>query len=195
MKIKKFENKWTMGMLIWSAILFVFYLLVFINPQFVISIAEIPAIVNFGNFIDSHIGSYYFFTFITSFISIYFYCCACCRITKLNVKESLLVVTDILIMFAVKKLIPEYYSNIGMTLMVIVPTLICLIEKTKDSKCIYSITTCFSIHYLSQIAMVKIRNIPAMITYPNSATFTLLLIDGFIWLMILYCYFNNRKEN
>lgn len=194
MKIKKFENKWTMGMLIWSAILIVFYLLVFINPQFVIGIAEIPAIVDFGNFIDSHIGSYYFFTFVTSFITIYFYCCACCRKTKLNVKESLLVVADILIMFAVEKLIPEYYSNIGMTLMIIIPTLICLIEKSKDIKCMYSIATCFSIHYLSQIAMVKIRNIPAMITYPNSATFTILLIDSYIWLMILYCCFNNKKE-
>lgn len=193
MKIKKFENKWTMGLIVFGALLLTFYLLSLIVPNFVIQIAEIESVVKFGNYIDSHLWAYYLFTFFISFITIYIYCCACCRKPRLNFKEIIFIICDILLMFLFAEIIPEYYSNIDMVFMIILPTLMCLINKVENIKYLYSIISCFSVHYIAQILSTKIRNIASLVSYPNSATFTILLIDGFIWLELLYCFFNNKK--
>ena len=194
MKIKRFKNKWTMGLLIFSVLLFTFYLLCLISPKFIVGIAEIDAVVKFGNFVDKYKFTYYIFTFWTSFITIYLYCCACCRKPSLNWKEMILVAIDILIMFVVGEILPEYYLNIDMILMIILPTLICFINENEDIKYLYSIVGCFSIHYLAQMLSTRIRNIQAIIKYPNSATFTILLFDGVILLCLLYCFFNYKRQ-
>lgn len=48
MKIKKFKNLWTMGVVIIIAILLVLNIAKWIFPQFVIEVAQTPQIVKFG---------------------------------------------------------------------------------------------------------------------------------------------------
>ena len=59
MKVKRFNNLWAMGLILFGAILVAFYLAKIFFPEFIIAIAEIPSIVNIGNYIDSHLWLYY----------------------------------------------------------------------------------------------------------------------------------------
>ena len=59
MKVKRFENLWTMGLIIFGCLLAILYLLKLIVPEFVVGVAEIPQIVEFGNYVDSHDWAYY----------------------------------------------------------------------------------------------------------------------------------------
>lgn len=54
MRIKKFNNLWAMGLILVSIILIVFYVIKIVNPYFIVGIAETPAIVKFGKYIDTH---------------------------------------------------------------------------------------------------------------------------------------------
>jgi hypothetical protein len=79
MKVKKFKNLWTMGLILFGAILIALYVAKIFFPEFIVGIAEIESVVKFGEYVDTHLWAYYLFTSITSFVIAYFYCCACCR--------------------------------------------------------------------------------------------------------------------
>lgn len=194
MKIKKFKNLWTMGLVIFGAILIAIYLLKFIFPTFVVGVAEIPSIVAFGNYVDSHLWAYYLFTFATSFIIGYFYCCACCRKKYLSLRDICIVIFQILLMFMVQKFLPEYYLGLNITTMLLCPVVICAFDKNTDIKYMYSTIITFCIHSLAQVISLSIRDISTIISYPNSATYFILLIDMYIWQVVLYNYYN-FKEN
>ena len=194
MKIKKFNNLWTMGLIIFGAILIVLYLAKLIFPEFVISLAEIEPIVRFGNFVDTHEWAYYLFSFVVSFAVGYFYCSACCRKRKLSFIDMSLISLMIIILLVVERFLPAYYLGINMILMIGLPTLLCFIDKKKDIKYMYSTTITFAIHYLSQLISLEIRNMSAMITFANSATFTILVIDVYIWTILLRNYFNYMED-
>lgn len=194
MKIKKFNNLWTMGLIIFGAILIVLYLAKLIFPEFVISLAEIEPIVRFGNFVDTHEWAYYLFSFCVSFIAGYFYCSACCRKKKLSLVDISLISLMIIILFVVERFLPEYYLGINMILMIGLPALLCFIDKRKDIRYMYSTAITFAIHYLAQFVSLQIRNMSAMITFANSATFTILVIDVYIWTILLRNYFNYMED-
>ena len=193
MKIKKFKNLWTMGLVIFGAILIAIYLLKLIFPTFVVGVAEIPSIVAFGNYVDSHLWAYYLFTFATSFIIGYFYCCACCRKKYLSLKDTCVLVVEILLLFAVEKYLPEYYLMFNILLMIIMPTVMNALNKVSGIKYLYSMVTCLTVHLLAQLFSLMIRDISTIISYPNSATFCILLIDVTIWTILLYNYYNFNK--
>ena len=196
MKIKKFNNLWTMGLIIFGAILIGFYLLKFISPKFVISIAEIPSIVKFGNFVNNHLWAYYLFYGFISFFVGYFYCCACCRKKYLKIKEIGILILEIVFLFVVYKIFPNNTITFDMLCMLIMPLTMCALDKKTDIKYTYSTIICLSIHYLAQILSLSIRNIAINLTNPNIATVTVLMLDCYIWLILLYCFFNykNKKE-
>lgn len=194
MKIKKFKNLWTMGLIIFGAILTAFYLAKLIFPEFVVELAQIESVVKFGEYVDTHKWAYYLFTFLTSLFMYYFYCCACCRKKKLSIVQIILISITMILLFVVEKYLPAYYFGLNMITMIILPTIICKMDKCLEIKQLYSTATCFSIYYLAQMVSLEIRNISLLISYPNSATYTILLIDAYIWAVLLYNYFN-FKEN
>ena len=195
MKIKKFNNKWTMGLIIFATILIALYLLKFISPKFVIGVAEIPEVVAFGTYVDTHWWAYYLFSFITSFFGGYFYCCACCRKKKLNKIENIILCGEIILLFLAQKFIPSFYFEINIACMLIMPTIMCKIGNTENSiKYLYSIIICFIIHSVAQILSLQIRDISLCLTRANIATFTILLIDTYIWLVLLYNYYNYKED-
>lgn len=194
MKIKKFKNLWTMGLVIFGAILVSIYLLKLIFPTFVVGVAEIPSIVAFGNYVDSHLWAYYLFTGLNSFIIGYFYCCACCRKKFLSLRELCILVIEVLLLFVIQKYLPQYYLMLNILCMVIMPTIMNLLNRQQDIKYLYSTVVTLSIHLLSQMFSLMIRDISTIISYPNTATLTILLIDMYIWEFLLYSYYN-YKEN
>lgn len=194
MKIKKFKNLWTMGLIIFGAILTAFYLAKLIFPEFVVELAQIESVVKFGEYVDTHKWAYYLFSFIVSFIAGYFYCGACCRKKRLQFKDLCMIAIMVVSLIAIESLLLQYYVVFNTILMLGVPTLICLTDKQTDVKYLYSTVGTFTFYYLAQLFSLEIRNLATMITFSNSATLTILLIDVYIWAILLYNYFN-FKEN
>jgi hypothetical protein len=195
MKVKKFKNLWTMGLILFGAILILFYVAKIFFPEFIVGVAEIPSIVAFGNFVDSHWWSYYLFTFITSFIGSYLFNCACLSKTKLNWLELLILTCSIIVMFLFETVSIHYYQVISVLIMLLTPTILSLLNKKQNISTFYMTTFCLIVHTFAQILSAEIRGIASMISYPNSATFFILLIDAYIWLFLMYCFSNYKKES
>ena len=194
MKIKRFKNLWAMGLLLFGALLIAFYLLKVFFPKFIVGVAELPAIVNFGNKIDGNQWYYFIFYGITSFLSLYFYSCACCKTTKLDAIESLILYGIIIISHLVELfLIPQsfMFNNI---LYLLIPLIIAAKRKIKDFNIFYSTAICFIVTSVAQSLSLDIRGIITLISYPNTATYFVLLIDGYIWTTLLYLFFNYKGE-
>lgn len=195
MKIKKFDNLWTMGLLLTGGILVLLYLIKLIFPNFIVGVAQMPSIVSIGNYIDTHKWAYYLFYSITSFLIGYFYCCASCRTKKLKPVHLIVVFVQIIINFIVEAILFEYYIYINIITMLMCPLVICFIEKHTDIKYFYSTIVCFIIHNFAQILSLEIRDIVSIIQMPNSATYFIILIDMYIWQILLYNFYNYKEKN
>lgn len=196
MKIKKFKNLWTMGLIMCFGILVVFYILKIFNPQFIVGIAELPGVVKFGNYVDTHEWAYYLYNFVVGTLSGYLYCCACCRTRKLSLKSLLILIFSNILLLAIAKFVPQHYTSINYIIFVLFPFIMCFVDKNLSSRTFTSSSICFAIDIGSQIMSIEIRNLLLMATNINIATMTILLIDGIIWRALLYFYFNFKyKEN
>ena len=96
MKIKRFKNLWTMGLILCGSILILFYIAKLFFPQFIVGVAEIPDVVKFGEYIDSHVWAYHIYNVFVGFLTGYIYCAACCRKSKLNWKDCVILLGLIL---------------------------------------------------------------------------------------------------
>lgn len=193
MKIKKFNNLWTMGLIICVVLLVAIYALKLIVPDFVVGVAEVDAVVKFGEYVDTHEWAFYLFGFITSFIGYYIYCCACCRKKYLNWKDVSLVSIVIVLLFLVERFASNWYLVLNIISLILCPALICAFDKRTDVKYLYSITVCFIFENIAEFGSLMIRDLQVQITHPNIATYTILLIDVFIWKLLLYNYYNFRE--
>lgn len=195
MKVKKFNNLWTMGLIIFGVILVVFYIIKIVNPSFIVGVAEIPSIVKFGNYVDTHLWAYYLFNFTICYIGGTIFYCACCRKKKLNTKQNLLHIGFILFSFVLQKYLYEIYNPFNYVMMIILPFLMLKLENNLTKDTFTSLVCCYAIDIISQALSLQIRNIVIMTIHPNIATLTILLIDTWIWRILLYCYFNYKRSN
>ena len=193
MKVKRFNNLWAMGLILFGAILIAFYVIKIFFPEFVVGVAQIPEVVAFGTYVDTHWWAYYLFTFVVSFVSGYFYCCACCRKPNLSKIEIGILVLEIIILFIIEKLLFEFYFNVNIVFMLLMPTIMCKLNNSSGIKYLFSTITTFSIYSFAQIFSINIRDIGVCVINPNSATFTILVIDAYICLFLLYNFFNNKE--
>ena len=192
MKVKKFDNLWTMGLILSCGILVVVYLAKLIFPKFVIGVAETENIIQIGTYIDTHKWAYYLYHFINSALLLYLYTCACCRISKLDKIESFVILTASALSLVIETFLPQLSFVYNNVLYVLLPFVVYLIKR----KCIYDIffstSICFIITSYSQALSLEIRNIQYFISNFNTATFFILTIDLYIWSFLLYFYFNNK---
>lgn len=195
MKIKKFNNLWSMGLIIFIGILLTIYLVKIINPAFIVGVAETESVVKFGQYIDTHKWAYYLATSIMTFIVGYIYCCACCKKKFLNIKDVIVVICSMIVSLVCQIFIPQYFSVIDMCLMIAMPMIINALDRNTYASKFYSFGITFIIHNLAQIISLQIRDIVLMVAQYNYATLIILMIDVYIWLFILYFYFNFKKEN
>lgn len=194
MKIKKFGNIWTMGLIIFGSLLAILYLAKLLFPSFVVEVAELPRIVQFGEWVDSHWWSYDIFNGLTSFFILYLYCCACCRVRKLDYCECCAIVASIIMSVLVQDFWQNFFVYYNFMVYVFLPMLIVFKRKIKDVSVFYSTCACFLITTLAQCVSLEIRGIYSVVSYPNTATYIVLLIDLYIWSVLLYLFFNNKKE-
>lgn len=197
MKVKRFNNLWAMGLILFGVILVAFYIAKIFFPQLIVGVAEIPSIVKFGNYVDSHLWAYIIFSFAISYIGGYFYYCACYRKYKLDLIENLFLIGFTIFSYVIQFLLPDIYTPYNYVVFVFQPFIVLFIKKNKDSKYLTSICTCFSVDIMAQAMSMTIRDIVMMSTQINIATITILLIDTWIWRILLYLFFNykNKKES
>ena len=195
MRIKKFHNIWTMSLILLIALLVSLYAAKIFFPTFIVGVAETPLIVAIGTYIDTHKWAYYLYYTITSFISLYLYVCAVCRIRKLKLFECGIIVVSILIYFLLEAFLPNITFTYNTALYFILTYIVCRLRKIKDYRTFYSSCVCLLITALGQSLSLEIRGISTLITYPNTATFFILLIDLYIWSGLLYLFYNYKGEN
>jgi hypothetical protein len=183
-----------MGLILTGAILVAFYIAKIFFPEWIVGVAEIPSIVKFGNFVDSHLWAFYTFNILFGCFIAYIYCCACLRSYRLNVKSIVVLLSSTTILQLVSMFMPQHYAPINYVNLVISPFLICLVNKSVSVKTFISTVVCFSIDILSQVLSFEIRNLMLMSTRVNTATYTILLIDMVIWRFLLYMFFNYKNK-
>lgn len=194
MKIKRFNNLWTMGLILTGAILVLFYIAKIFFPELIISIAETPRVVKFGNFVQSNKWRFQAFNFVSGYIHGYILCCACCRSYKLNWKSNIILFLISLILILVSEFYPMQYTSLNCASMVIAPFLMCLANKKLSKETFTSTIVCFSLELLFEFLSLVIRNLLVMTKQQNVATMCILMIDLFIWRVILYLFFNNKNK-
>ena len=194
MKVKRFNNLWAMGLILFGVLLVAFYVAKIFFPQFIVGVAQTPSIVKFGNYVDSNNIYIYLFNGITSFIPMYLFGCACCRVTKLKFVENLFLVILFIVSCLVQEFIPTQSFTFNVCGYFIFVLFICTNRKIKNYKVLYSTIICYLITAFAQSLSLEIRDVSTLISYPNTATYFILLIDLYIWSGLLYLFFNYKGE-
>lgn len=194
MKVKKFDNIWTMGLILFGAFLIGFYIAKLFFPEWIIGVAETPQIVEIGNFIDSNIYVYHIFEIAWSTFIFSIYACACCRTKYLKAREILLIIMIEVALQLVFQYFSQYYFISNILFLIVCPLLISIIRGNFRFRVLVSLVVCFVVDCLSQILSLQIRDITLLANTINTATLIILTIDVVIWRALLYCYFNFTKE-
>lgn len=194
-KIKRFKNLWTMGLILCGALLVTFYVIKIFFPQFIISIAETPRIVKIGTAIQSNKWYLHLFNIVVGYISGYIFCCACCRSYRLGWRGSLVLLASVIALRLVAEFIPQHYTTINYVNFVFTPFMVCVSERKISAKTFISTAVCFTVDLTFQVLSMLVRNLPALSTNLNIVSVIILLIDGYIWRVMLYLFFNYKTKN
>ena len=183
-----------MGLLLCCGILVTFYILKLACPEFIVGVAELPAILELGNFVDTHKWAYFLYNVIIGSLGAYVYCGACCRTYKFKIYSYGVIVLSNILLSTINLIYPNYYTAFNYVIFIITPFVLCVLEKTVTSKTFVSTVVCFTVDIISQILSAEIRNLFVLTTNINSATMTILLIDTWIWRFLLLSFYNHKKE-
>lgn len=163
-----------------------FYVLkIFFPQEFVMSIQN-EQLIKIGTFIDTHKWAYYLMAFITAFITYWLYCGAICGKIRFNIKEIIIIVITIIVSFLVNEYSPTFAMHYSICAMLILPALF--------NGNIKRLALVYSVHGLSQILSMSIRNLPMLFSTYNSLIGLLMTIEMYFWLLLFYIIFNYRKK-
>ena len=194
MRVKRFNNLWTMGLILFGGILLAFYIAKIFFPEFIVGVAEIPSIVKLGNYVDSHKWAFYLIDGIVSTFIAFIYCCACCRKPKVSLKSLVSIVVCNIILYLVSAFLPHQYTIVNCAIFVFMPFIVCYIENNICKETFISTSICVFADLITQVISMEIRDVTIMMSQFNSATFFILLIDMVIWRFLFYSYFNYKNN-
>lgn len=194
MKVKRFDNLWTMGLILTSAILVLFYIAKIFFPELIVGVAEISFFVKLGNFVQSNKWYLHIFNFITGYVHGYIFFCACIRKTHLNWKNNLILAAELILLRLFSEFYPTQYTTFSCAFMAITPFFMCLFDKNLGKDTFTSTIVCFSLELAFEFLSLVVRNLLVMTTQPNAVTVLVLMIDVFIWRIMLYLFFNNKNK-
>ena len=155
-------------------------------PEQFVMVIENEHLVAIGSYIDNHWWLQEICDVITSFIVYWLYLCALTKRWYLNWKQILVVLGTIAVTHGLYYLDPVLCGGVSVVAMIIVPAL--FKAESKD------IAIVFSIHYMAQLLSTLIRGLPLLLTDVNFITITLMGIESYFWLLLLYLYYNYRRN-
>ena len=151
MKVKRFNNIWAMGLILFGAILIAFYVLKIFFPEFIIGVAETPKIVELGTIIQNNKWYLRLFNLFIGYTHGYIYCCACCRVGKLDWKGNVILLVANIVLLLIMEFYPEYYNTLNYVGFISTPFLICLATKKLNNETFISTAVCFCADLTIQI--------------------------------------------
>ena len=163
-----------------------FYVLkIFFPQEFAMSIQN-EQLIKIGTFIDTHKWAYYIMAFITAFITYWLYCGAICGKLYFNIKEIIIIVIVIGLSFLVNEYSPTLAMHYSICAMLVLPALF------KGN--IRRLALVYSIHGLSQVLSMSIRNLPILFSTYNSLIGILMTLECYFWLLLFYIICNYREK-
>ena len=193
-KVKRFKNIWTMGLILFGAILTFFYVAKLFFPEWIIGVAETPRLVEIGAYIDGNIVLKQVVNITIGLIFGYIYCCACNQIPKLDRKGLIIHFVSVGAVALSLMLGFSFYTIINYINIIVTPLLIALIGKRLNYKVIMSTIICFIVDIGAQVLSIQIRDLTQMVHTINTATVLVLCIDAYIWKILLYFYYNEKRR-
>ena len=183
-----------MGLILTGAILVLFYIAKIFFPSIIIEIAEIPAFVKLGNFVQSNKWYLHIFNFITGYVHGYIFFCACIRKTHLNWKNNVILAVELILLSLLQEFYPLQYTSFSCAFMAITPFCMCIFDKKLSKETFVSTMACFSLELFFEFFSLVVRNLLTMTTEVNAISFLVLMIDLFIWRVLLYLFFNSKNK-
>lgn len=180
------KKVWTAMLVLTVVFLCFLYVAKIFFPQEFVMCIENERLIQIGNFIDNHRLIYYVFCAITSFITYYLYCGACCKKLKFNFKEILFIICTIVGIRLINFVDVNIATHLNISSFIFIPAIL------KGDLKLTSIT--YLIHGLAQILSLSIRNLPMYLSTNNTVIIVLLSIDMYFWLLLLFIIFNYKKE-
>lgn len=173
------KNKQIYTTMLSLCILFLFsqYIIKFFMPDYFVMVITNKQLLLIGKFIDNNYWAYLIATTITMFITYYIYTCACCKLKYLNKKQTITVAVVCLVSI-------PFYSDTQLGLWFSIYSMLFLPAMYKaDIRDVFIIG---SIHGLSQVLSLSARFLPIDISSINFAQFTLLTVECYAWLCMLW---------
>ena len=183
-------NKKVVKTLIWLTLSFLlawYILKIFFPEQFVLQINN-EKLIKVGNYIDNNFILNKLVGAITSYITYWLYLGATCKIKKLSLFQSIIVVATYFGSFLIELISVELCTYYNIIAMIILPA----IFKGELKRTAFV----FSFHLICQWLSLSIRNLSSMILCYNFAVFLVMGIECYFWLFLFYLLFNyfDKKE-
>lgn len=162
------------------------YVLKIFFPEQFVMVIENERLVVIGNYIDSHTWAYYTFGVCSSFITYWLYCSAVCQRWYLKWWEVLVVLATIGASILLNHYDINLYTALSYLSFVFLP---CIFGS--DLK---RVTICYSVHLVSQMLTLSIRNIPMYMTHVNTLMIHMVGLESFLWLVLFYVLYNYKNK-
>lgn len=163
-----------------------YYILKFVFPEKLLLVATDPNILRLGEFVQSNVIIENTFRIMTSFITYYLFSCACTGRFKFKWYEFIIILVFSVISRLCTIYFPNLYTHTATSIMLLLPTIL-------RGKLLYT-SISFILHgYLTQF-LLEIRGFETIILQYNLVSGIVLMIEGFVWLIILTILFY-LKEN
>lgn len=162
------------------------YILKIFFPQELVIAVENERLIEIGKFIDGNKLLYYIFSGFTAFITYWLYCCACSSKLYLKWYETL----EVLAVVIFVRILSFYDNNLATALEHTAFIFLPFIMKSNYK----NVVVCFTVHSFSQVLSLGIRNLPMYFADATTLSIIVLAIDVYLWLVICYMLFNNKKK-
>ena len=162
-----------------------YVLKIFFPQEFMMSIQN-ERTIEIGTFIDSHVWLNYLCSGITSFIVYWLFCCAVSKKLYLNIKETIIIILTVIII----RLVGVFDNNMASILMW--TSFMFLTALCKGDLKIGAFV--FTTHSILQGLSINIRNLPMYLTSINSIISILMVMECYLWLVLMYIIFNYKKK-
>ena len=164
-----------------------YILKIFFPEQFVLQINN-ERFLKIGNFIDNNFILNKLVGAVTSYITYWLYLGATCKIKKLSLLQSIIVVATYFGSFIIELISIELGTYYNIIAMIVLPAIF-----KGDLK---RTSFVFSFHLICQWLSLSIRGLSTMILCFNSVVALVMIIECYFWLFLFYLLFNyyDKKE-
>lgn len=171
------------------AYLCAWYILKIFFPEMFVLQVNNEKLIKIGEFIDNHIVIDKIIGAITSYITYWLYLGAICKIKRLNLVQSIIVIAAYIGSFIIELINIELCTYYNIIVMIVLPAIF-------DGE-LKRTAFVFSFHLICQWLSLSIRSLSTQILSFNILTALIMGLESYFWLFLFYLLFNyyDKKEN